>query len=317
MTVAVPTLAADARWLACIESLRGQSLRDFEVVVIDNSGARRVSTPHARVIHNSSNRGFGAALNQAWRSSDAPFLAALNDDAEADARWLEELVNAIDADPHCGMAASHVQLPDGSLDSAGMLIARDGSSVQRRRDAAPEALLPSGSAALYRRALLEETGGFDESFFLYCEDTDLGLRARWLGWTCLYVAQARVTHQYSASAGRASALKAYLVERNRLRMVLKCFPLGWLLAAPFASGWRYLLHLAALLSGRGKAAEFRLAGQPAWQLAWFVLKAHLSLFFALPRLLAARRSVRRRIPARAMSALLRRHLISLREVASH
>ena len=53
-----------------------------------------------------------------------------------------------------------------------------------------KALLPSGSAALYRRDMLDEIGLFDESFFLYCEDTDLGLRARWAGWECLYVPEA-------------------------------------------------------------------------------------------------------------------------------
>ena len=76
--------------------------------------------------------------------------------------------------------------------------------------------MPSGSAALYRREMLEEIGLFDESFFLYCEDTDLGLRARWAGWECLYVPDAMVEHRYSHSAGKASALKAYYVERNRL-----------------------------------------------------------------------------------------------------
>ena len=49
--------------------------------------------------------------------------------------------------------------------------------------------------------MLEEIGGFDEDFFLYCEDTDVGLRARWAGWTCLYVPEAVVEHRYSHSAG--------------------------------------------------------------------------------------------------------------------
>jgi hypothetical protein len=93
----------------------------------------------------------------------------------------------------------------GTLDSAGMLIAADGSSKQRGhgQDAAKfaamtEALLPSGSAALYRRKMLDEIGLFDELFFLYCEDTDLGLRARWAGWECGYVPGAIVEHQESS-----------------------------------------------------------------------------------------------------------------------
>jgi len=54
--------------------------------------------------------------------------------------------------------------------------------------------------------MLDEIGGFDESFFLYCEDTDLGLRARWAGWGCRYVPGAMVHHRYSHSAGRATPL---------------------------------------------------------------------------------------------------------------
>ena len=72
--------------------------------------------------------------------------------------------------------------------------------------------------------MLDEIGLFDESFFLYCEDTDLGLRARWAGWECGYVPGAVVEHRYSHSAGRASPLKAYYVERNRLYTVIKNFP---------------------------------------------------------------------------------------------
>ena len=108
--------------------------------------------------------------------------------------------------------------------------------------------------------MLDEIGLFDESFFLYCEDTDLGLRARWAGWDCRYVPGAVVEHRYSESAGRASPLKAYYVERNRLYTIVKNFPAGMLWAAPFASVARYFWHMAAIVAGRGKAAEYRQAG---------------------------------------------------------
>jgi GT2 family glycosyltransferase len=129
--------------------------------------------------------------------------------------------------------------------------AGDGSSKQRGHGRPPkffpvaeEVLFPSGSAALYRRAMLEQIGGFDEDFFLYCEDTDLGLRARWAGWRCLYAPEAVVEHHYSHSAGRASRLKAYYVERNRLFVLAKNFPARMLAAAPFVSLARYLVALA-------------------------------------------------------------------------
>jgi GT2 family glycosyltransferase len=205
-----------------------------------------------------------------------------------------------------------------------MLISGDGSSKQRGHLAAPEefarteeVLLPSGSAALYRREMLDQTGGFDDDFFLYCEDTDLGLRGRWAGWRCVYVPDAVVEHRYSHSAGRVSALKAYYVERNRLFLAIKNFPLGDLMKGPFVAVTRYVWHLIYMLRGQGAAAGYREGGS-GLDLAWFVIKAHLAAFMSLPSLLRKRRAIRRsaRITAREFSRLMRLHSISPRQVAA-
>jgi GT2 family glycosyltransferase len=330
VTVAIPTLTADSRLLECVESLARQTLRDFEVVVVDNSGqglARRSGlAPGARIIENGRNVGFGAAVNQAFRSSSAPYLAVLNDDAAAHAGWLEALVRAMERRPDVGMCASSVRLfGEDRLDSAGMLVAADASSKQRGHGRPPEdfpveeeILFPSGSAALFRRSMLEETGAFDESFFLYCEDTDLGLRARWAGWKCLYVPDAAVEHHYSHSAGRASSLKAYYVERNRMFVAVKNFPLGMLLAAPAAAAARYLWHLWYMVRGRGAAARFRVEGNAGPKLAWYILRAHLALLAHAGRLLRDRRRIRRnaRITPKVFRFLLRGGSIPVRRVAA-
>jgi len=323
----VPTLAAGEVLEACLRALESQTVDEFEVVVIDNSGTGLVQTcnpqafPHVRVISNPRNVGFGAAINQAFRTSTAPYLATLNDDAVADPRWLEALLADAEAHPRTGMFASEVRLAGtGKLDSAGMSIASDGSSKQASPTplANTEALLPSGSAALYRRAMLDEIGQFDETFFLYCEDTDLGLRGQWAGWSCRHVPGAVVDHLYSHSAGRASPLKAYYVERNRLYTIVKNFPAGMLVMAPFASIARYFWHVAALLSGNGKAAEYRQEGHSALMLPWLVIRAHLATLFRLPTLMTSRRRIRasRRITPADFRALLARHSITLRQVAS-
>lgn len=327
MTVAVPTLAAGEVLEACLRALESQTVNDFEVVVIDNSGTGLVRAPNpqvfprVRVITNDKNVGFGAAINQAFRASTAPYLATLNDDAVTHPRWLEKLLADAEAHPGTGMFASEVRLAGtGALDSAGMLIAPDGSSKQASLTplADWEALLPSGSAALYRRRMLEEIGLFDESFFLYCEDTDLGLRAQWAGWGCRYVPGAVVEHRYSHTAGRASPLKAYYVERNRLYTVVKNFPARMLLAAPFASIARYFWHVAAIVAGRGKAAEYRDEGHSAVMLPWLVIRAHVAALFRLPALCAARHRIQatRRISAAEFRTLLQRHSITVRQVAA-
>ena len=271
VTVVVPTLAADEALCACLAAIERQTFGDFELIVVDNSG-RGAAQPgvRVRVIANERNVGFGAAVNQAFRASQAPFLAVLNDDAVPEPGWLAALLAAVEPRPDVGMCASQIRMTGGLLDSAGMLLCRDGSSKQRGHLAPPgafvrrqETLCPSGCAALYRREMLDEIGLFDESFFLYCEDTDLGLRARWAAWECLYVPEAIVEHRYSHSAGKASALKAYYVERNRLFLLVKNFPWPDLALALFYSLARYFWHIVFAMAGRGKAAEFRSEGNSA------------------------------------------------------
>jgi GT2 family glycosyltransferase len=320
-------LAAGDALAECLRSLESQTWTDFEVVVVDNSGAQKalVCGTRVRLIANSRNVGFGAAVNQAFDSSQAPYLATLNDDAAAHPQWLEALLKDAEAHPRAGMFASQVRMADTpKLDSAGMLIAADGSSKQRGHGQELEAfsgnvdaLFPSGSAALYRREMLEQTGAFDESFFLYCEDVDLGLRARWAGWECRYVKDAVVEHRYSHSAGRASPLKAYYVERNRLYTVIKNFPAGMLLLAPWAALTRYFWHCASILRGRGKAAEFLHDGQSAALLPFLVLRAHVAAAVRLPKLLRERRRIfqSRSITSSQFEELLKRHSISARRVA--
>jgi len=331
VTVAIPTLAGDACVIDSVRSVAAQTVRDVEIVIIDNSGERRVQRldfirDHARIIENDRNVGFGAAVNQAIRESAGEFVAVLNDDAVADPNWLEQMLAVMRSRYEIGMCAPQIRLAgDGRLDSAGMRLSADGSSKQRghledpaRYSKPAHVLFPSGCAALYRRDMLDEIGLFDESFFLYCEDTDLGLRARWRMWECMYVPDAVVEHRYSHTSGPASAAKAWFVERNRLRVAVKNLPATMLAAAPFHSAARYFWHAVYLARGLGKSSEFREAGGSTLRLPWIVLRANLDLLWNLPRLLRERRQIRRaaRLSSKQFSRLLRSHRISARQVAA-
>jgi GT2 family glycosyltransferase len=333
-------LAQDSGFLACLESLESQTWRDFDVLVVDNGGSNAARRLHAarpagslsvRWVENVRNTGFGAAINEARRHSRSPFVAALNDDATASPEWLGALVGGM-ADADVGMCASQVRLAgdeNGRLDSAGMLIAGDGSSRQRghleppgRFDTEEDVLLPSASAAIYRRTALDQAGWFDEHFFLYCEDTDVGLRIRRLGWRCRYIPRAVAWHRFSRSAGRASALKAYYVERNRLFVLIKHFPAAWLAAAPFVTILRYYWHFGLMLQGKGKAAEFREGGGGALDLVRLAIRAHLSALADAGRLWRERRRILRDAAAapgalspKEFSRLLRDHHMKARQVA--
>jgi GT2 family glycosyltransferase len=337
VAVAIPTLAADRRLDECLASLSRQSLshpslqsgRGFEVIVIDNSGTgalrSRSTGEGVRVIENPRNLGFGAAINQAMRASRSRYLAVLNDDAVAHSDWLRALVEAMERRPDAGMGASQVRLyGEHRLDSAGMLVAADGSSKQRGHGRPPEdfpveeeVLFPSGSAAIYRRTMLDQIGGFDDSFFLYCEDTDLGLRARWAGWKCLYVPRAVVEHHYSHSAGGASPVKAYFVERNRLFVLVKNYPVGMLAAAPLAGAMRYFWHLIYLLQGRGSAARFRASGHAGPKMLWYVIRAHVAVVGRWRELWRQRTAIRTasRVTPTVFRRLIESHSIGVRRLA--
>ncbi len=315
-----------------LDSLAAQTWNDFEVIVVDNSG-QRLAAPLAAetrfplmMLYSEQNVGYGVAVNRAVNRSEAALIAVLNDDAVADPGWLQALVAAANAYPEFGMFSCQIRLAGTTwLDSTGMLMSRDGSSVQRAHRqpyandvSPPEALLPSGCAALYRRKAMQDAGHFDVDFFLYGEDIDLGLRMIWMRWPCRYAADAIVEHSYSATAGVASPLKAYLVERNRLFLVVRNFPFTDAVAAFMWAPLRYLLHLVALLRGRGKTAQFAESSNALW-LPWMVLKAHVAVLLALPRLLSQRNAIRQhaRVSKETFRRAIYTHRISLWRVAKH
>jgi GT2 family glycosyltransferase len=330
VTIAIPTLLGGPTLQSCLASLGRQSFRDFEVVVVNNGTGEPVPGTVAfnfplRVLSPGSNIGFGAAVNLAVKGSTAEFIVSLNDDTEPEPHWLERLVAAARPDPGVGMCASRIQLfGTSSLDSAGILICRDGSSKQRGQlqpwanwTVAGDALLPSGCAALYRRRMLEEIGLFDEDFFLYCEDTDLGLRARWAGWQCRYVADAIVNHHYSRTAGAFSPLKAKYVERNRLWVAIKNFPSSRLLLVPVVSILRYAWQWSAMRDNRGATAGFISAGNSMKDVFRILWNAHIETIVQLPALLRKRAVCRerRRVRAAEFSRVLDRHAISAKDLA--
>jgi GT2 family glycosyltransferase len=334
VTIAIPTLAGGSLLASCLKALKAQTFTDFEVIIVNNgngpielanSALAHSALPFPiRVLTPGSNLGFGAAMNLAARASSSPFLATLNDDTEPDPEWLFALVQEMELNPRVGMTASRIRLFESErLDSAGMLICLDGSSKQRGRAmpdntfiVSEDALLPSACAALYSRKMFDEIGFFDEEYFLYCEDTDLGLRAQWAGWRCRYVATATVRHHYSRTAGAFSPLKARFVERNRLWVAIKNFPAFLLPLVPIASFVRYFWQFTAAWQRRGAAGEFVKSGHSAFAVASILVQAHWETLLKLPLLLRKRAVLRRtrKITSAEFARLLRRHSITAREL---
>ena len=204
---------------ACLESLAKQDHPWFEVTVVDNGShdgsveminkIRDTFPVPLHLIKNVSNLGFCAANNQGIARSQAQFIALLNNDAEAEPGWLAALEKTIRTSEDVGMAASKILVWEDPkrIDKVGHLIFPDGQNRGRgsgqidkgQFDRVEEVLWPDGCAAMYRRAMLDEIGGFDEEFFAYADDAELGLRGRIAGWTCLYAPGAVVRHHRGAT----------------------------------------------------------------------------------------------------------------------
>jgi GT2 family glycosyltransferase len=315
----------------CLDSLYSQSFKDFEVVLVDN-GSRDGSAeyickhyPAVRLVELQENTGFAGGNNAGILIARGKYVALLNNDTRTDPEWLASLAREAEASPAAGMWASKILSYDQPdiIDNVGLLIYRDGLARGHGRleqdrgqyDAPREALFPSGCAALYRRSMLDEVGLFDEAFFAYADDVDLGLRARLAGWACTYVPSAKVYHRYSSSSSTYSPLKAYLVERNRIWVLLKYYPAELVLASVFFTLERFLLQLYGAVSGKGASARFSEEHGFFYAVA-VLLKAWCSALTALPKIIGWRRWYRRRrIGRRELYRLFRQFGISASEVA--
>jgi GT2 family glycosyltransferase len=322
---------------SCLQSLARQKLdQPFELVVVDN-GSKDGSAEMAiaefsaepafrlKLIRNNENRGFCAANNQGFASSKSELVALLNNDAEAEPDWLAALAAAFEDRPEVGMAASKILVHEDPrrIDKVGHLIYPDGQNRGRgtgqldagQFDRVEEVLWPDGCAAMYRRAMLDQIGGFDEDFFAYADDAELGLRARIAGWKCLYIPRAVVRHHRGATLGIFSSRRLELIERNRILLAAKLFPwsLLWL------NGAYYLARLGAGLWAaiRRKGEVGRHPGAMGkFRAALALLSGDLQALMLLPRMLNKRRSVNqiRKLSPREVRTLILQNRISLKEL---
>lgn len=321
---------------SCLLSLENQqNAPAFEVVVVDNGSSDgsvaeldrltpRLSFP-VHVIQNEANFGFCRANNQGIAAARAEWIALLNNDAEARPEWLGAMHRAVADRPEYGMVACKILVYEDpcKIDKAGHLIYLDGQNRGRgsgetdrgQYDRLEEILWPDGCAAMYRSAMLQEIGGFDEDLFAYGDDAELGMRARLAGWKCLYVPDAVVLHRRGSTLGVLSSRRVELIERNRILLAVKHFPAGLLWANGFYSVARIGAGAIAAWRGRGEAARFRGTGEKA-RLAVALLRGALQGLAMVPTTWRKRRELRavRRLSTKEVHELLRRYRISLKEL---
>ena len=290
----------------CLPALAAQTGVEFETIVVDNGStdgtAEWIAEAYPRTVLKrlESNHGFSEANNIGFGLAHAQLIATLNNDAFPDPDWLRSLVRAARKHPEAGSFASRIVLDRDPtiIDSAGVVTDVLGIAWDRHNaepvgvDAAGEIFGACAGAALYRKALLDKTGGFDSAFFAYLEDVDLAWRARWLGWTARYVPEARVVHAHSATGTEESPFKTFHLGRNKVWTIAKNHPTRALLmygpllvAYDLASLPITLTRQRSLAALRGRLAGMRSLGEVLKQrkqvathrrVAWDDIRPHVA-----------------------------------------
>lgn len=271
----------------CLERHPGRS----RTVVVDNASTDgsldlvRRRFPAVEVVERADNGGFAVGVNAGMACTDEEWLLLVNSDMELDPRALGRLLAAVGDDERLGAVAAQIRFAadPGTINSAGIDVDVLGIAADRLvgRPVADGGAGPrevfgvSAGAALYRRAMLDDIGGFDESFFLYLEDVDVAWRARARGWRALYVPEAVALHRHSASARHGSPAKHFHVGRNRVRVLAKNATGAQLLrhgprivvhdllhATYAAAAGRTLAPLRGRLAGLREWSAYRAAGAP-------------------------------------------------------
>ena len=316
----------------CLESLQSQTFHDFEVIVVDNGSIDgsleylRTHHPWVQVVQLPENTGFACGNNIGFSHSRGDYIITLNNDTMADPGWLGELVAVADAHPEAGMVASRIcNFTDrDQIDSLGFRVCRDGMSrgafrLQRysaiTMNPVEKTLFPSACVALYRRSMIDQIGFFDEDFFAFCEDTDLGLRGRLAGWEALVAPEAVVYHKYSQTTGVFSPFKLYLVERNHYWVALKTFPVSWILLLPLFTVVRFFVQAFTVINGDGSGGEF-LASGSRHSCLWAILRGMRDALAGTPAVLRKRSLVMRtrKLTHRQYVQLLKRYRLTFREL---
>jgi GT2 family glycosyltransferase len=232
----------------CIDALAAQSVANFEAIIVDNASSDgsaetlRLPDDRFRLHRARANLGFAAANNFGAADCKAPWLATLNPDTVPGEAWLKELRNAVVRYPDVKMFGStqlNARRPD-RVDGFGDVYSVFGTAWRGASGAPASALppddrevfAPCAASALYARDAYLAAGGFDESFFCYLEDVDLGFRLRLRGERCIQVRRAEIEHFGSVSAGKDSDFFVFHTQRNRLWVLAKNvpYPLIWLVA---------------------------------------------------------------------------------------
>lgn len=240
VSVLIPNYNGEAFIENCLASLKKQTYNDFDILVVDNNSADKSvefieqNHPDVQLVKLDQNYGFSRAVNEGIRRIESEFMILLNNDTKCDEHFVEELVKEIEKDDKVFSVSSkmlQMYSPD-KIDGAGDLYCALGWAFALGKDRnkkhynkACNVFSACGGASIYRRALFEQIGYFDELHFTYLEDVDVGYRARIMGYKNRFTPKALVYHAGSGSTGsRYNSFKVRIASRNSWYVIYKNMP---------------------------------------------------------------------------------------------
>lgn len=281
----------------CLISLRKQTY-PAEVIVVDGGSTDgsvallRERFPAVTLLALGQNPGFAGAVNRGIEHAlhnGADYVALLNNDAVVEQEWLARLVATAQSHPEAGIVTSKLMRDDRvHIDSTGDFYSSWGWAYPRGRDEVDrgqydaielqDVFCGSGGASLLRAKMLREVGLFDEDYFAYLEDQDLGFRAQLRGWRARYEPTAVAYHHMMGTSGTLENFSRYQAVRNCIYLYVKNVP------GPLCFRYlpKFLLGLFLMALNDVRRRRFRA-----------IVGAYLDAIRHLPRLLRKRRHIQR------------------------
>lgn len=260
VSVVIPNFNGMAYLDGVLSSLERQTIRNFEVILVDNGSADgscafvSAEYPWVHMIQLPENYGFSRAVNEGIRAARSPYVLLLNNDTEAEPDFLEEMVAALRRHKKAfSCQAKMIQLHDrDKMDDAGNYYCALGWAFARGKgkdishyDREQKIFSTCAGAAIYRKKFIDRIGDFDEEHFAYLEDLDIGYRARICGYQNWYAPKAKVYHVGSGTSGsRYNSFKVRLAARNNVYLNYKNMPLFQLVLNSLPLGLGILVKYA-------------------------------------------------------------------------
>jgi GT2 family glycosyltransferase len=306
----------------CLSAVLNQSYKNFTVYLVDNGSKDsslslvKENFPQIQIIALKMNTGYAQGNNigirKALKDKKISYVVCLNNDTVVSKNWLSSLIKTAQSKKNIGAVSSKAYFSDGeTIQNAGLEFTKTlqinrpgGISVgfgktdkdMPELSRAREVFAAGGVAPLYTRDVLEKLitrDGeiFDEDFFAYAEDYDLGFRIRSFGYKACLSANAKLIHLHSQTSGVASPLKAFYCERNAYLVAIKNLPFIDLILFPF----RNAVLKTSYFFKKNHSVKILQTRIGLLNVLQILIKAHISTLLLLPKMLKKRRKIRNRI----------------------